>query len=67
MIQMNLFIKQNQTHRYRKQIYGYQSGKGEDKLGVWDLQIWTTIYKICKQQGPTIYYREQYLITCNNL
>ena len=28
MIQMNLFTKQKQTHRHRKQIYGYQSGKG---------------------------------------
>ena len=27
MIQMNLFTKQKQTHRHRKQIYGYQMGK----------------------------------------
>ena len=36
---MNLFTKQKQTHRRRKQIYGYQKGKveeGEDKLGIWD-------------------------------
>ena len=25
---MNLFTKQKQTHRHRKQTYGYQSGKG---------------------------------------
>ena len=25
---MNLFAKQKQTHRHRKQIYGYQRGKG---------------------------------------
>ena len=38
MIQMNLFTKQKQTHRLRKQTYGYQSekGVGRDKLGVWD-------------------------------
>ena len=30
MIQMNLFTKQKQTHRYRKQIYGYQREKGGD-------------------------------------
>ena len=37
MIQMNLFTKQKQTHRHRKQTYGYQSGKGGgDKLGVWN-------------------------------
>ena len=37
-IQMNLYTKQKQTHRHRKQTYGYQRGKGggRDKLGVWD-------------------------------
>ena len=45
---MNSLIKQKQTHRHRKQTYGYQRGKGGgmDKLGVWDQQIQTTIYKI---------------------
>ena len=35
---MNLFTKQKQTYRIRKQIYGYQRGKvgGRDKLGIWD-------------------------------
>ena len=35
---MNLFSKQKQIHRHRKQTYGYQRGKGggKDKLGVWD-------------------------------
>ena len=38
MIRTNLFTKQKQTHRLRKQTYGYQRGKvgGRDKLGVWD-------------------------------
>ena len=33
---MNLFTKQKQTHRHRKQNFGYQRGKVavEDKLGV---------------------------------
>ena len=53
---MNLFTKQKQTYRYRKQTYGYQRGKvvGREKLGVWDQQIQTTIYKTDKQQGPTV-------------
>ena len=35
---MYLFTRQKQTHRHRKQTYGYQMGKawGSDKLGVWD-------------------------------
>ena len=28
MIQVNLSTKQKQTHRHRKQTYGYQRGKG---------------------------------------
>ena len=35
---MNLFAKQKQAQKYRKQTYGYQRGQqeGGDKLGVWD-------------------------------
>ena len=35
---MNLFTKQKQSHRRRKQTYGYQGekGVGKDKLGDWD-------------------------------
>ena len=35
MIQVNLFTKQKQTHRFRKPTYGYQKGKvgRGDKLG----------------------------------
>ena len=35
---MNLFMKQKQSYRHRKQIYGYQKGKGgeRDTLGVRD-------------------------------
>ena len=35
-----------------------------DKLLSWDL--YTTIYKIDNQQGPTVWYRELYSILCNN-
>ena len=31
----------------------YSDGGGEDKLGVW-VNIHTTMYKIGKQQGPTV-------------
>ena len=35
---MNLFTKQKEIHKYRKQTYVYQRGKvwGRDKLGGWD-------------------------------
>ena len=64
---MNLFIKEKQIYRHRKQTYGYQRGKaeGRDKLGVWDQEIQTIIYKINKQQGPTLQHRALYSISCN--
>ena len=35
---MNLFLKQRETHRHKKQNYSYQREKWweRDKLGVWD-------------------------------
>ena len=48
MIQRNVFTEQKQTHRHRKETYGYQRGKvvGRDKLGIWNGHIHTTIFKI---------------------
>ena len=64
---MNLYSKQKQISRHRKQTYGYQKGKvGRDKLGALNQHIYTTIYKIAKQ-GPTAQHRELYLVFCNNL
>ena len=37
----NELIYKTETDRYKKQTYGHQSGKG-----VWDDQIYNTIYKI---------------------
>ena len=51
---MNLFMKQKQTHRHRKQIYGYQRGKGRDKVGILDWQIQPSEYTIDKQQDLTV-------------
>ena len=41
--------------------------KEGDKCGIWDEEIYTIIYKIDKQQGPTTEHRELYAISCNNL
>ena len=51
---MNLLTKQKQTHS--KQTHGYQRGKvtGKDKLGVWDWNIHTIVFKIDNQQGPIV-------------
>ena len=48
MMQMNLFTKQRQTHRYWKQTYGYwrENMVGRGKSGAWDEHTHTTTYKI---------------------
>ena len=54
MPQMNLFMEQKQTYRHRKQIYGYQRGKGKDKVGILDYQIQPSVHTIDKQQDLTV-------------
>ena len=39
--------------------------KGAVGLWVWHQQIQTTTCRKDKQQGPTVYHRELYLISCN--
>ena len=36
---------------------------GRDKSGVWDQQTQTTVYKLDKQQGPTVQHWELYSIS----
>ena len=45
MIQMNLFTKYKQTHRLRKQSYGYQRGKEGGGIN-WEfgINIYTLLY-----------------------
>ena len=42
-----------------------ERGWGMGKLGVWHQQIKTTIYKVDKQQSPTVQHRELYSVSCN--
>ena len=66
MIPINLFIKFKKTQRHRKQAYSYQRGKtGRDRLGVWNEQIQTIIYRIGNQQDPTVQHRKLYSISYN--
>ena len=44
MTQMNLFTKQNKTHRHRKQMYGYQSRKGVGEGYLRNLRLTDTHY-----------------------
>ena len=52
---MNLFTKRNSlTDVENKLMVTKGEGGAGDKLGVWDEQIHTTIYKIDKQQRLTV-------------
>ena len=50
---LNLSTRQKQSHRHREQTCE-QSGEGKDGLGVWGWQMQTIIYRMDKQQGPTV-------------
>ena len=54
-IQMNLFTKQNKTHR--EWIYGWlpagERGR-RNRLGIWEWYVQTAIFKIDNQQRPTV-------------
>ena len=39
-IQMNLFTKEKQTHRHRKQNYGFQRGSRKYQLGLTDTHLY---------------------------
>ena len=64
---MNLFMKQKQTHRRRKQTYGYQRGMEGHKLGVWDQQYKLLHIKQINNKSLTVEHRELYSLSCNNL
>ena len=46
----------SQTHRHREQTSGCQGGGGRERDGVggWGWQMQTIIYRMHKQQGPTV-------------
>ena len=44
MIQMNLYTKQEEMHRHRKQIYGYQRERGRSINKEFGINIYTLLY-----------------------
>ena len=43
---MNVYAKQKQTHRYRKQTYGYQRGEGRRERQIKGMGLTDTNYYI---------------------
>ena len=65
---MNLSMKQKQTHRHREQTGGCQGGGGWRRDGMEaGVSRWKLLYRMDKQQGPTVEHREQYSISCDKL
>ena len=68
MTQINLIMKQNQTHRFRQQSCSCK-GKGRRglvegwsrTLGLADVSYY--IYRMDKQQGPTVQHNELHSIS----
>ena len=66
---MNLSMKQKQNQGRREQTGGCQGGGGWERVGVgvWDQQMQAGIYRMDKQQGPTVQHRELYSTSCDKL
>ena len=65
---MNISTKQKQTHRYRGQTCGCQGGGGVRGGKDWEFggqQMQTIINRMDTQQGPTVWHRELYLVSCD--
>ena len=60
---MNLSTEQKQTHRHGEKTCGCQEGAERewDGLGVWGQEMQTIIFRMDKQQGPTVYSTENYI------
>ena len=64
---MNLYTKQKQTHRHRKQTYGYQRGEVEGINQEFGINIYTLLYikQITNKDLPysTGNYTQYFVIT----
>ena len=68
MVQSNLYTKQKETHRRRKQNYGQQRGKeGMINLECWINRSTLSHIKQIKKQGSIAQNRELYTMFFNNL
>ena len=67
MTQTNLSMKQNQRHK--DQTGGCQVGGGWERGGVGgrdqQMPAYIYMYRMNKQQGPTVEHRELYPISCD--
>ena len=54
VIQINLFTKRNRLTNMQNKLMVTKEDSGGDKSAIWDSQIHATIYKVDKQQGPTV-------------
>ena len=63
---MNLRMKQKRTHRHGDQSCGCQ-GEGEVGGKDWETVMQSITDRMGKQQSPTVWHRELYSISYNNL
>ena len=63
---MNLSMKQKQTHKEnRLMVAKGEAQQGKEGLGSWGWQMETSIYRIEKQQSPSVQHRELHSIPCD--
>ena len=64
---MSLSMKEKQTQTYRTDKWLLRSGVGEGWIGSLGLANANLIYKVDRQQGPTVLHRGLYSISYDKL
>ena len=67
MIELNLQKRKKLTDIENEPMVAGGEDAGRDSQGVWDGHVYTAIFKMDNQQGPTVQHRELFSILCNNL
>ena len=63
---MNLSMKQKRfTDKDNRLTVAKGVGWGRDELRIWGQQMQTIIYRMDKQQDPTVQHRELYSMSCD--
>ena len=56
-----IYKTENDSQIQRTDLWLPKLEAGRDGLGIWDQQMQTSIYRMDKQQGPTVYSTKNYI------
>ena len=69
VVEWNSFVITSKVYSLLSKTWKIVSDKGvrvgEECIGTWGLEMQTVMYRIDKQQGPTVQHRELYSVSCD--